>query len=97
MKILITILLLALCSGCATWQHTALSISKEPYHSADNNCVHKGDKFMKLEGGVAWTVRVHGVGAHRMVKLGKWWVDPTAGKWYLKLPRNITALYRPLE
>lgn len=91
-KIIATLVLICLLCGCTSWPTTAFDIANEPYHITDNNCVHKANKFVSLEGGIRWTVRVHGQGAHRMVFKDGWWVDPTKGTWVREL-KSITPLW----
>lgn len=102
MKIILTILILLICSGCTSWQHTALDISNEPYHLTDNNCVHKAKRFALLEpeyDPVLWVVRMpQKQGLHMKVKIKDkktnkvWWVDPTNGTWERVLTVGV-ALY----
>jgi len=97
MKIIITILMLIILTGCQSWPSTAIDIANEPYHLIDNNCVHKAKEFIKREpknNPEIWVVRIpKQSGQHAMVKRDDgWWVDPTSGKRSKPL-KGATALY----
>ena len=94
---ILPILLLIFCSSCQSWPSTAFDIANEPYHLTDNNCVHKAKKFIELEEGTIWVVRVPGEGLHAWVFLDDGWkVDPTNGIW-LKEIKIGTPLYPWIE